>query len=162
MKRTAVLLACLLGLPALPALAGNPSYGGWGARVGVADDPDQAVFGAHWVLEDLVPNLRFMPNIELGLGDDHTIVAVTAPVHYMFRDLDAPFTPYAGGGVTLAFIDEDRGRKNDDDFEIALRITGGLEWRLGQRRDFFVELNLIGGDVHDLQVIAGWTFRAAP
>ena len=161
MKRLAMIMVCVVGLSTAPVLATDLSYEGWGVRAGVADDPDQVVIGAHWVLEGLAPNLRFMPNVEIGLGDDHTVLALTAPAHYMFRDLDTDFTPYAGGGLTLGFVDRDndRGRGDDDDLEIALRVTGGLEWSLREHRAFFVELNVIGGDVHDVQVVAGLTFR---
>ena len=165
MRRKASSLALLVlpALWALPAAAGG-NYEGWGVRGGLADSPDQVVVGAHWVFEEIAPNLRFMPNIELGDGDDHTILALAAPFHYMFRNADTAFTPYAGGGVVLAWIDEDRPPPfgDDDDFEIAIRGTGGLEWQLKKRRRFFVEVSLIGGDVHDVQAMAGWTFRGKP
>jgi hypothetical protein len=143
---------CLAGV----ALAEDIHYRGWGPRVGLATKPDQVIGGAHFDLGEFAPNVRFMPNAELGLGDDATVVSVTAPVHYIWRDLRNTNTmPYVGGGVTLAYVDTDRG---GSDFEIGLKATGGAQWRLKSGRGFLVELSLGLGDVHDVEVVAGWLF----
>jgi opacity protein-like surface antigen len=131
----------------------------WGLRVGVADDPDQVVGGAHFDLGEFVRRLRFQPDVQLGFGDDHTTLFFTAPAHYHF-DTDTSFTPYAGGGIAVGFVDHDNpGPGNDEsEFEVGGRVTGGLEWPMSGGRAFLVELNLGLGDVHDVAVIAGWTF----
>ena len=145
---------------AVPALAQNSDTEGWGFRVGLGDDPDQGIFGAQWEITEFAPDLRFIPNVELGFGDDHTILSLTFPVNYMFRDLDVDFVPYAGGGVALGVVDKDKDMGDDDtDFEIALKTASGIEWTLNNRTRFFVELNLVFGDLHDVQAMAGWTFR---
>lgn len=90
------------------------------------------------------------------LVDDHAILAVTAPVHYRF-EVEAQVAPYAGGGLALGLVERDRPR-DDTDFEIALKAVGGAEWRLKNGNDFFVELNFVFGDLHDTQVLVGWTF----
>ena len=158
--RGIALLAVFGGL-ALSAHAqdlSKPEYNTWGIRLGVADDPDQFVGGVHFDFGAVVDRLRFQPNFEIGLGDDTTIAAITAPLHYHF-DIDSNVTPYAGGGLVFGWIDRDRPVGiDDDDFEIGLKLTGGAQWRLRGGNDFFLELNLVFGDLHDIQVMAGWTF----
>ncbi|HKV10454.1 MAG TPA: hypothetical protein VJ725_20100, partial [Thermoanaerobaculia bacterium] len=108
MKR-ALAAALLLTAVALPAAAQDIGFNSWGLRAGVSDDPDQFVAGVQADFGEFVTNLRFQPNLELGLGDDTTIVSLTAPVHYRFP-LEGSLTLYAGGGLTLGFIDRDEVR----------------------------------------------------
>jgi len=157
-------LACVLVIGALtaltpPCLAEGPSLQGWGIRVGAADDPDQLLAGVQLDFGELAEALRLRPDFQLGFGDDHTILSAAVPVHYRF-ETDTGFAPYAGGGVVLAFVDRDRPRagQDDQDFEVGAEIVGGLEWALQGGRAFAVELNLVFGDVHDVEVLAGWTF----
>lgn len=166
MRRKLILMLITLALTSAPALAGGRLQG-WGPRVGLASDPDQAIGGIHWNLGRVHSQLRLVPNVQVGFGDEHAIVEGTAPVHWMFNEVDADFTPYAGGGLAIAWIDRDgssgnNGNNNADDTEVelALKATGGLEWRLRDQTDFFVEVNLVFGDIHDFQAVAGWTFRA--
>jgi hypothetical protein len=109
---------------------------------------------------EFAPRLRFQPNFEIGLGDDYTIISVTTPVHYRFK-VNANCVPYAGGGVTLAFVDHDLDNgPNDRDFEIAAKAVGGIEWPLQGSKQFFLELNIGVGDIQDAEVLAGWMFGA--
>ena len=128
----------------------------WGLRVGLADDPDTVLVGAHLNLGEIVEHLRLQPNVELGVGDDHTTLFITGAVHYRFN-VDAEFTLYAGGGPTVGFVKRKR-RGDDTNFEIGLRAIGGIEWQLENSRAFFLELQLGFGDVHDAQISAGWFF----
>ncbi len=154
-----LILPCLVA----PAFAEDLGYRGWGPRVGFADDPDQVIAGAHFDFGEFTDHVRFVPNVELGVGDDHTILALTAPAHYVWENLSNTMTePYAGGGVTVGFIDRDhdgRGRDDDSDVELALKAIGGAAWRLEGGSSFFVELNLVMGDIHDVQALAGWMFH---
>jgi opacity protein-like surface antigen len=133
---------------------------GWGLRAGVADDVDQVVGGAHFNLGEFVPHLRFQPDVQLGSGDDHTTLYGTAPVYYRFGT-ETRFTPYAGGGVSMGFVDRDlpAGSNADDtDFEIGGKVTGGMEWPRPEGQAFFLELSLGFGDVHDAQFLVAWSF----
>jgi len=132
-------------------------YRGWGLRAGVADDIDQVVGGAHFNMGEFIPQLRFQPDIQLGVGDDHTTLFITAPVYYRFR-AGQKFTPYVGGGPTAGWIDHDHGGNTDSDFEIGGKLTGGLEWPRSGGRALLVELSAGFGDVHDVQAVVGWSF----
>ncbi len=154
-----VLAFGLLSPAAAPVLAQPVSYQGWGVRAGVGDDPDQVLVGLHWHLGDVVPRLRLQPSVELGAGDDHTVLSATLPVHYHFP-VDGSLSPYAGGGLLVSFIDRDRPRRGQDSSEIDISplAVGGVEWRLAGGTTMFVELNLARGDAHDARLWVGWTF----
>jgi hypothetical protein len=141
-----------------PVFAQELAYRGIGPRVGVTSDPDQGFVGLHINFGEFAPHLRFIPNFEAAAGDDFTIFSVTAPVHYRFP-VQAEITPYAGGGITAAFVDIDLPRGRDDtDFEIAAKAIGGVSWPFGSGNEFFLELNVGFGDIQDAAVLAGWIF----
>jgi hypothetical protein len=160
-RPTALGLLVTALLVAAPARGAGPHYSGWGPRFGLADDPDQIVVGVHFDLGELARHLRFVPNVELGVGDDATVLAMTAPVHYRWEDLEgSDVVPYAGGGLTAALVDwdDDRGG-DDDDLELGARAIGGAEWSLDKPGNaFLIEVNVGFGDIHDLQIMVGWKF----
>src|SRR5438477_12813636 len=47
-----------------------------GPRVGFSADPDQIVFGGQLEIGDVAPKVTFDPNLELGFGDDRSVIAV--------------------------------------------------------------------------------------
>ncbi|HVS03839.1 MAG TPA: hypothetical protein VMT16_13820 [Thermoanaerobaculia bacterium] len=150
---------------AVPASSQDLRFEGWGPRLGVADDPDQVVVGAFFDLGDLLPHLRLLPSLELGLGDDHTTLTATLPVHYIFPVDWGDFQPYAGGGLLLAWIDRDepaQGQRgtaaDDDDFELAPVAVAGIEYRTPADRVVSLELHLGGGDAFDARLLAGLRF----
>ena len=118
--------------------------------------PDQFVFGVHADLGRVSRNVRFQPDFQIGIGDDHRVFAMKLPVHYVFpRHQD--IQPYAGGGIAVGL--RDRDGRSDSDGELAFVFTGGMQWRLRGGDSFFLELDLFAGDLHDAEVMAGFTFR---
>ncbi len=170
MQITRYLVWIAIMVVALPIWAEEPAetssesdigYKGWGLRVGLTTDPDQIVGGVQFNFGEFTRNLRFQPDVQLGLGDDATTLFVNAPVYYRWYDAHADFTPYAGGGIALGFIDRDlppTSSGDDTSFEIGGRATGGLEWSRSAGGTFAVELSLGFGDIHDAQVVALWNF----
>ena len=157
MRRAAFLLAALW-LASLPAAAQDIAFRGWGVRAGVADDPDQIVLGAQFNFGELIQNLRFQPNVEVGFGDDANILSVTLPVHYLYA-ASRTLTLYGGGGLTVGLIDldEDAGGDGDSEFDISPMLAGGLEWPVG-RNPMSLELDVTGGDFPGAKLVVGWMF----
>jgi opacity protein-like surface antigen len=156
-----VLIAVVL-LMVAPAWAEDETFNtdsikGWGVRFGLTDDPNQFVVGAQYDFGEITNGVHFEPNIELGFGDDFTILSTTAAAHYHFKDVEK-IRPYAGAGVALAYVDIDHAQGDDSEIEIAVKAIGGIMWPLKNKRDFFVELNLNFGDIQDAQLMAGWRF----
>ena len=162
-RRVALLQTLFLSLlvATVGSAADDVEYRGWGPRIGLADDPDQVVVGAHFDFGKFSRSVAFKPNVELGLGDDHTILALTAPVHYRWEQLrDTNVVPYAGAGVSAAIVNRDNRKNGDDtDFEFSPRAIGGAEFPLRNERSFFIEINLSIGDPHDVQALVGWNLR---
>ena len=155
MKRLArIAFAGIVGLAAYGAAAADIGYHGWGPRVGVADNPDQVVVGAHWDLGEFTPNLRFQPSVEVGIGDDVNAFLGNFMVAWYFSP-QGKVRPYVGGQVVVGWFDPDEG---DSDVEIGTAPVGGVEMKLDGGTRFLAEIQFGIGDIHDAKVMVGWTF----
>jgi hypothetical protein len=128
-----VLSLGLLALTAVPVSAQGMGFRGWGPRLGVQSNPDQGFVGAQFNFGEFASHVRFQPNIELGFGDDHTILSTTVPAFYRFAK-PASFTPYVGGGVTALLDRHDSPGKGDDtNVEVGIRVVGGRHRMAAQK-----------------------------
>jgi hypothetical protein len=85
-------------LSAVPAAAQEA-----GVRAGVSADPDQFYFGGHVETAPLFDRLHFRPNVEIGVGNDVTLVAFNIEFAYHFPTGRNWFA-YAGAGPALNLI----------------------------------------------------------
>lgn len=75
-----------------------------GVRAGASVEPDQFYFGGHLETGPIADRLRFRPNVEVGVGNDLTVMAFNVELAYHFRSqYDWHF--YAGGGPALNVVD---------------------------------------------------------
>lgn len=149
LTRVCVLLA---GIAAALALsAGAASAQGVGVRAGASADPDQFYFGGHYETGQLADRIHFRPNVELGVGNDVTTVAINLELVYKVPLRRQPWSVYGGGGPAINFYDFDRG----SDTEGGFNILGGFEHRDGLF--FEVKFGLI--DSPDFKVGIGYSFR---
>jgi hypothetical protein len=151
------LAALLLLTPSSPALA-VLGYQTWGVRGGVGVDPDQGIIGVHWNFGNFSKRTRLQPNVELGFGDNSTVGSLAIPVHYRFGN-SPDFTPYAGGGILLGYIDRDKPKDSSGDWFIEPLGVVGIEWPLSGGGDLFLELGISFGDAHDAKLMVGWMRR---
>ena len=149
----------------VPAAAGETGVGfrGWGPRVGASSDADQVLVGAQFDLGEFTTNLRWQPSFELGFGDDKLSLYGNFMVSYYFP-VKATVTPYAGAQVTVWLFDQDGPNNSngfDDGFnaEVGLYAVGGIETKLKSGNRFLAELQVGIGDVPDVRVLVGWTFK---
>ena len=70
-----------------------------GIRAGLSVNPDQFYFGGHVETPPLVDQLRFKPNIEIGVGNDVTVVALNVEFAYVFPS-QRDWNVYAGAAST--------------------------------------------------------------
>lgn len=145
-------LSFLLGLvlfTAAPAVAQDA-----GIRGGVSVDPDQVYFGGHLETSPLVDRLYFRPNIEVGIGDDLTLIAANMEFVYKFTNRRA-WNLYAGAGPALNVYMFD-GRGDDDaETDAGFNIMIGAE----SSRGLFFEFKIGAIDSPDFKFGVGYTWR---
>ena len=154
MKRSVLFLVILAAAAAAPADAVTPPLG---ARVGYTswEGLHQFHFGGHAKLGDVFPNVAFTPGLELGFGDNVTIITANADLAYRATELSvAPWGPYLGGSVSLNFVDTDGG----SDADLGLSALGGTTYQLDNGNEVFAELRLGIIDSPDVKVTVGYTF----
>lgn len=145
-------LSFLLGVvlfSATPALAQDA-----GIRGGISIDPDQFYFGGHLETSPLVDRLYFRPNVEVGFGDDLTLIGANLEFVYKFTR-SRPLNVYAGAGPALNILMFDRPGDNDAETEAGFNILIGAE----TRRGFFFEFKIGAMDSPDLKFGVGYTWR---
>jgi hypothetical protein len=122
-----------------------------GLRAGVSVDPDQAFFGVHFETRPLIDNLTFRPNVELGVGDDITLIALNFEFAYWIPLERTAWRLYLGGGPAVNIY------SFDDDGE----VEGGFNVLLGlqHRRGLFTELKVGAMDSPDLKFTIGYVFN---
>ena len=141
---------CCAALVLLPGAAAAQQAAG--VRAGLSVDPDQFYFGGHFETEEFIDQLHLRPNLELGVGDDVTTVALNIEVVYKIPLRTRRGTNfYFGGGPAINFYDFD----NRSDTRGGLNLLAGLEFDNGLL--FEVKGGLF--DSPDLKVGIGYTFR---
>lgn len=136
----AMMALVLLTAAAAPALAGV------GLRAGLSLDPDDFLVGVHFKTDALSENLKFVPSVEAGFGDA-TMIAGNADLHYVF-ETDSKLAPYAGGGLTINWFDND----GNSDTDVGGSFLGGIQ--LTPKMFFEAKLGL--GDVPEWKFVVGW------
>ena len=66
-----------------------------GVRAGVSGDPNQFYLGVHVETRPVADRLRFRPNIEIGLGDNETLVALNLEFVYPIPLPNSPWRVYS-------------------------------------------------------------------
>jgi hypothetical protein len=126
-----VILSCGLAAVAAPAPAAAQTTG---VRAGISLNPDQFYFGGHLETAPLVDRVRFRPNVEIGLGDDVTVVSVNLELVYFFPSRQR-WSLYAGAGPALNIIDTARDTEPEGGFNVVIggAHAGGLfvEFKVG-------------------------------
>jgi len=131
-----------------PAAATATQYG---LRGGLTLDPDQFHIGGHMDLGQIVGDMRLVPNIEVGFGNDQTVVAFNGDLIYDFRE-----SPWSlGGELGLNLVDhKDRG--SDTDF--GLSVLGNYRLGLSSGKTLVLEAKLGLIDSPDVKLTVGWNF----
>ncbi|HEY6193681.1 MAG TPA: hypothetical protein VI504_01450 [Candidatus Eisenbacteria bacterium] len=157
LRRSMLALAILVMLPAASSAG---SFTAFGPQLGFSQTPDQFLFGGHLQWGDVAPQLDFVPGIDLGFGDNTTLVSVNGDFHYRI-DTKTQWQPYVGGGVGIHFFSFDNAGPGVDNS--ATRGGGhfiaGADVATKSGSRFFAELKLGFGDSPDMKAVAGWSFK---
>jgi len=149
-------LIALVAAVAWIALASPARAQGVGARAGVSGDPTQFFFGGHFETSPLVERLRFRPNVEVGIGDDRTLVALNVEFAWHFPESRRGWSVYAGAGpaVNITFFDDDPPGRDDSDVGGGLNFLVGLE----HSRGLFTELKVGAIESPSVKFAVGYVF----
>jgi hypothetical protein len=153
MKRL-ILLTLVLSLTAGTAAATE-----YGLRAGLSIDPDQFHFGGHADLGPVIETWRFVPNIEIGLGNDVTLIALNGDLIY-----DFPESRWSVGGelgINIANYDVPNipGVDIDDSStDIGLSALGNYRLTLNSGKVLVLEAKLGLLDSPDVKFTLGWNF----
>jgi hypothetical protein len=141
----------LLATGFLLMASGTASAQSFGVRGGVTMNPDQVHLGGHYESPALIDHLHFKPNIEIGFGDDTTLVAGNFEFVYKFGEY-GDWRFYAGGGPAINFYSFD---------DLDGRTEGGATALIGaeSRQGLFFEVKLGAIDSPDFKFSVGWAFK---
>jgi hypothetical protein len=121
-----------------------------GLRAGISVDPDQFYVGGHIETGALVDRLHFRPNVEVGFGDNVTLIALNFEFVYRFQSR-RPWHIYAGAGPAVNLYNFDGG----DNTEAGFNILFGAE----NRRGLFFEMKVGVSQSPDLKFGVGYAFH---
>lgn len=123
-----------------------------GIRAGVSGGPSQFVFGGHIETKPLISHLTFRPNLEVGVGDGTTLVAVNLEFAYAIKLDKHPWTVYLGAGPAAVFSS---GGEGDSDF------GGGFNFLIGiqHTKGLFAEFKAGAIDSPSAKFMVGYAFR---
>jgi hypothetical protein len=151
-------LCALVALVPVSALAATRIANTFGPRIGLSNNPDQVVFGGQLSLGEVAPDLSLSPNVEVGLGDHMSLIALNADLQYHFAVQGSSWKPYAGGGLSVNWFsfDDRIGGGSDTQAGVNFLVGAAVPTKTGSQ--FFSELRLGAGDIPDLKLMFGWNF----
>jgi len=154
------ILLALATVAVLPAVAGARPFTAFGPHFGFSSGPDQFVVGGQLQWGDVAPSLDFVPSVDLGFGDNTTLISVNGDFHYRL-DTRTKWQPYVGGGVGIHFFSFDNPGPGLDssDTRAGGHFIAGADVATEGHSRFFAELKLGLGDSPDFKVLAGWSFK---
>ena len=148
MKRPLLFVTLVASLLLLATPANAQTFG---VRAGASADPDQFFFGGHYETKPLMKNLTFRPNIEVGVGDDVTLVAFNIEFAYWIDLNNKPWKVYLGGGPAANLYDQN----DETDLQGGFNLMVGAQHRGG----LFVEFKVGLIDSPDVKFAVGYVFK---
>jgi len=147
--RAVWLVVLALGFGVLSATSASAQTSA-GIRAGLSVDPDQFYFGGHVETPPLIEELRFKPNVEIGVGNDATVVALNVEFAYVFPS-QRDWNMYAGAGPALIIVDTARDTSSGGGFNMLVGAS--------HSSGLFVEFKVGVVDSPDVKIGVGYSFR---
>jgi hypothetical protein len=144
------LLATVLVLTGAASAAAQSA----GVRLGVSGEPDQFYFGFHYETAPLIERVVFKPNLEVGVGNDQTVVAVNFEFVGKFPIQRQPWTVYAGAGPALVIDRVSVANVSDTHTGGGFNIVLGIE----HTRGLFTEIKVGMVDSPSFKFGVGYNF----
>lgn len=174
-KRSIALVALLAVTGAAHAEFGFRGMGGRGGfRFG---DPEQVVIGVHANMGELAEGLRFQPMVDIGFGDNLTLVTINPDLIYFIEgaSLGDGMDFYVGGGLAIVYAKlnlDDTGcnlllepfrSECEDAFDtsntdVGLNLLCGIEKELDSGNALIGEFRITIEDATFFQISGGYAF----
>jgi hypothetical protein len=131
--------------------AGRVQAQGLGVVAGVSADPDQFYFGVGYETAELLERLRFRPNLEVGVGDEVTLITANFEFAYRIPIQRKPWSVYVGGGPALVISNAHDDTDAGGGFNILLGVA--------HRRGLFTEIKVGVIDSPGFKFGVGYRFK---
>ncbi len=133
---------------------------GFGIRAGVIARPEQFYFGGHASVGPVVDKLWFRPNVEIGVGNNVTLIALNGEFAYWVplkkvRRRSEPWSVYLGGGPAANIFSFGPVGNRTTDVRPGFNFLAGI----GQRKGLFSEVKIGAIDSPSFKFGIGYTFR---
>jgi hypothetical protein len=125
-----------------------------GVKIGIQADPEQVYFGAHADVAEVVPDLWLRPNIEVGVGDNRTIVSLNGEFLYHFKIHAQEWRPYVGAGPAVVITSRSTPTGRDSDVGPGFNFLIGIE----KQRGMLAEIKIGAIDSPSFKFGLGWNF----
>ena len=150
---TAVLMGSFFAGPA-------HAQDGFGIRAGVSARPEQFYFGGHAAIGPVVDKLWIRPNVEIGVGNNVTLIALNGEFAYWVplrkvRRRSEPWSVYLGGGPAANLFSSGPVGNRTTDVRPRFNFLAGI----GQRKGLFSEIKIGAIDSPSFKFGIGYTFR---
>ena len=150
------LVVAMAALPLVLAASVASAESSIGIRGGFSSHPDQILIGAHFQPPPIAKQLYIVPSGEAGFGDDAFTLSFNGDLEYQFGP-QGTVRPYAGGGLSLYYVNVDNG---GSDTNLGANALGGLLFDRKSGWPIFLELKLgLTDEVPDWKIVAGLMFR---
>ncbi len=162
MKKCVLLVAVVCLVATFAYAEGESKDLGIGGRVGYSFSPDQIFLGAHMDLGPIAGPMRVVPNIEIGFGNNVTLMCFNGDVVYDFEG-----TPWSVGGE-LGIIHtswDDGGLSSIPGYEfdtsstdIGLSVLGDYNLLMSNGKILLLEAKLGLTNSPDFKLTVGYNF----
>ncbi len=155
MRRTGIFICGLLAAlcVAWPQTARGQAR--LGVRGGAMMGPDQVHFGFH-AQAPVISRLRLQPNVEIGVGNGLTLIALNPEVNYLFTTR-GPIKPYIGSGPGINVFDRRRPFE-DTHTDVGINFVFGIEAPIRPPQNFLAEIKVGVGNTPEFKLTFGITF----
>jgi hypothetical protein len=136
------------------AMSGTAHAQGAGVRMGISADPEQVYFGAHANVAEVITKLWFRPNVEVGVGDNRTLVTLNGEFVYHFTIHAREWRPYIGAGPAVVITSRDVPTGRDTDVGPGFNFLMGIE----KQKGLLAEIKIGAIDSPGFKLGFGWNF----
>src|SRR6185295_322093 len=102
-----------------------------GLVAGISASPNQFYVGGHVMAGQVIKDLGFRPDFEIGFGDNSTLVGLNGEFTYLLNVSKSSWTPYVGAGPALVISNFHHNSGNSTHVGPGFNFLGGIRKKQG-------------------------------